>query len=88
MAPTEGTSITRRRFVNRRGPEIGKAAARGIGGSSGGVGGIMGRWRLWIILALVVVLAIVGGLLYLAFGDFPVPAKPVEKVLPNDRFPR
>ena len=48
----------------------------------------MGRWRLWIILALVVVLAIVGGLVYLAFGDFPVPTKPVEKVLPDDRFPR
>lgn len=45
------------------------------------------RW-LWIILALVVVLAIVGGLLYLAFGDFPVPSKPVEKVLPDDRFPK
>ena len=48
----------------------------------------MGRWWLGIILALVVVLAIVGGLLYLAYGDFPVPSKPVEKVLPNDRFPR
>ena len=48
----------------------------------------MGRRWLGIILALVVVLAIVGGLLYLAYGDFPVPAKPVEKVLPNDRFPR
>jgi hypothetical protein len=47
----------------------------------------MGRW-LGIILALVVGLAIVGGLLYLAYGDFPVPAKPVEKVLPDDRFPR
>ena len=45
----------------------------------------MGRW-LGIILALVVGLAIVGGLLYLAYGDFPVPAKPVEKVLPSDRF--
>ena len=48
----------------------------------------MRRWQLWIILALVVVLALVGGLLYLAFGDFPAPARPVEKVLPNDRFPR
>jgi hypothetical protein len=48
----------------------------------------MRRWQLWIILALVVVLAIVGGLLYLAFGNFPVPANPVEKVLPDDRFPR
>ena len=39
-----------------------------------------------IILALVVLVAILGGLLYLAYGDFPVPSKPVEKVLPNDRF--
>jgi hypothetical protein len=48
----------------------------------------MGRWRLGIILGAVVLLAIAGGLLYLAFGDFPAPTKPVEKVLPNDRFPR
>ena len=41
-----------------------------------------------IILALVVGLVIIGGLLYLAYGDFPVPAKPVEKVLPEDRFPK
>jgi hypothetical protein len=47
----------------------------------------MVRW-LAIILACAVVLAIVGGLFYLAYGDFPVPAKPVEKVLPNDRFPK
>jgi hypothetical protein len=44
--------------------------------------------RLTIILACVVVLALVGGALYLAFGDFPAPTKPVEKILPNDRFPR
>jgi hypothetical protein len=48
----------------------------------------MRRWQVWMILALVVVLAIVGALAYLAFGDFPVPTKPVEKVLPDDRFPR
>jgi hypothetical protein len=47
----------------------------------------MGRW-LAIILTCVVVLAIVGGMLYLAYGNFPVPAKPIEKVLPDDRFPR
>jgi uncharacterized membrane protein len=54
----------------------------------GGAVGAMRRWWLWIILAAVVVLAIVGGLLYLAFGNFPVPTQPVEKVLPDDRFPR
>ena len=47
----------------------------------------MGRW-LTIILACVVVLALVSGGLYLAFGNFPAPTKPVEKVLPNDRFPK
>jgi len=45
----------------------------------------MRRWQLWIILAAVVSLAILGGLLYLAFGDFPVPAKPVEKVIPASK---
>jgi len=47
----------------------------------------MVRW-LGIIVACVLLLAIVGGLLYLAYGDFPVPSKPVEKVLPDDRFPK
>jgi hypothetical protein len=50
--------------------------------------GVMGRWWLAIIVAGVLVLAIIGGMLYLAYGDFPVPVKPVEKVLPDDRFPR
>ncbi|HEX2150748.1 MAG TPA: hypothetical protein VHG31_01965 [Stellaceae bacterium] len=48
----------------------------------------MGRWWLAIIVACVLVLAIIGGMLYLAYGDFPVPVKPVEKVLPDERFPR
>jgi hypothetical protein len=52
----------------------------------GGTVGVMGRWWLAIIVAGVLVLAIIGGMLYLAYGDFPVPAKPVEKVLPSDRF--
>jgi hypothetical protein len=54
----------------------------------GGAVGVMGRWWLAIIVAGVLVLAIIGGMLYLAYGDFPVPVKPVEKVLPDDRFPR
>jgi hypothetical protein len=54
----------------------------------GGAVGIMGRWWLAIIVACVLVLAIIGGMLYLAYGDFPVPVKPVEKVLPDERFPR
>ena len=86
--PSKGTSITRRRFVNRRGRESARTGgARDQGVRHWDTVGVMGRW-LRIILALVVGLAIVGGLLYLAYGDFPVPAKPVEKVLPDDRFPK
>ena len=44
--------------------------------------------RAGIVLAIVFVLAVVGGGLYLAHGDFSVPSKPVEKVLPDARFPK
>jgi hypothetical protein len=54
----------------------------------GGAVGAMGRRWLAIIVACVLVLAIIGGMLYLAYGNFPVPVKPVEKVLPDERFPR
>lgn len=36
-----------------------------------------------IILALM----IVAGIGYLATGELPAPTSPVEKVIPNDRFP-
>jgi hypothetical protein len=44
--------------------------------------------RVGIVLAIVFVLAVVGGCLYLAYGNFPMPSKPVEKVLPDARFPK
>ena len=44
--------------------------------------------RVGILLAIVLVLAILGGGLYLAFGNFPVAPTPVEKVLPDARFPK
>lgn len=44
--------------------------------------------RVGIVLAIVLVLAVGGACLYLAYGDFPVPSKPVEKVLPDARFPK
>jgi len=44
--------------------------------------------RLTILLVVVVLLAILGGGLYLAFGNFPAPVTPVEKVLPDARFPK
>jgi hypothetical protein len=44
--------------------------------------------RIVILLAIVLVLAIVAGGLFLAFGNFPVPSTRVEKVLPDARFPK
>jgi hypothetical protein len=44
--------------------------------------------RVGIVLAIVFVLAIIGAGLYLAYGEFPAPRKPVEKVLPDARFPK
>jgi hypothetical protein len=44
--------------------------------------------RIVVLLAIVLVLAIVAGCLFLAFGNFPVPATRVEKVLPDARFPK
>lgn len=44
--------------------------------------------RVGIVLAIVFVLAVVAGCLYLAYGNFPAPSKPVEKVLPDARFPK
>ena len=41
-----------------------------------------------ILLVMVLVLAIFGGCLFLAFGNFPAPSQPVEKVLPDARFPK
>jgi hypothetical protein len=40
------------------------------------------------ILALVVVLGIAGGAVFLASWQIPAPTAKVEKVIPNDRFPR
>jgi hypothetical protein len=47
-----------------------------------------GMIRALIVLAIVVLLAIIGGWLYLAYGNFPVSPTPVEKVLPDARFPK
>ncbi|HEV2335311.1 MAG TPA: hypothetical protein VGS13_07430 [Stellaceae bacterium] len=44
--------------------------------------------RLGISLLVVVVLAIFGGCWLLATWDFPAPSVPVEKVLPDARFPK
>ena len=43
---------------------------------------------LLLVVIAIVVLAILGGCLYLAYGNFPVPSSPVQKVLPDARFPK
>ncbi len=46
----------------------------------------MGRITIFVVGALG--LAVLGGCLYLAYGNFPVSRIPVEKVLPDARFPK
>jgi hypothetical protein len=46
----------------------------------------MGKFVM--VAVALVVLVLIGGGVYLAFWDIPAPKTPVEKVLPNDRFPR
>ncbi len=40
------------------------------------------------VVFVLVVLMLVGGGVFLATWDIPPPVKKVEKVLPDDRFPR
>ncbi|MEE8275823.1 MAG: hypothetical protein V3R75_01545 [Alphaproteobacteria bacterium] len=44
--------------------------------------------RFIAVLVLLLVMAITGGVVFLAIWDIPPPQQGVEKVLPNDRFPR
>jgi ABC-type transporter Mla subunit MlaD len=44
--------------------------------------------RLIIVLVVIVALAVLGGCLFLAYWNFPVPSTPVEKVVPDARFPK
>jgi hypothetical protein len=55
------------------------------GNASGG----MGRVTLLSVIGLIIFVSVVvvGGL-FLAYWDLPAPAKPVEKVLPDARFPK
>lgn len=46
----------------------------------------MGKLTLWFVV--VVVLAALGGAVFLALWNPPAPSVPVEKVLPNARFPK
>jgi uncharacterized membrane protein len=44
------------------------------------------RGRVLLIVLVVLVLAVVGGLAYLGLNPPNPASKPVEKVLPNDKF--
>jgi hypothetical protein len=44
--------------------------------------------RVTLVLVLVVVLVALGGGVFLATWDFHVPRIPVEKVVPDARFPK
>lgn len=46
-----------------------------------GFGGFLVR-----VVAVLLVLAIGGGMIFLAAWDMPAPSAPVVKVIPNDRF--
>ena len=48
----------------------------------GGVG------KLTIAFVILIVLALLGGMAFLAFWNPPPPSAPVEKVIPNERFPK
>jgi hypothetical protein len=44
--------------------------------------------RLILIVGVVILLAIVASGLWLAYSDFPTQRVPVQKVLPDARFPK
>jgi hypothetical protein len=48
----------------------------------------LGMGKVTIILIAVLVLAIAGGFVFLAYWDIPAPSGRVEKVLPDARFPK
>ncbi len=44
--------------------------------------------RFTLFLLFLVVLILAGGAVFLLTWDIPAPTASVEKVIPNDRFPR
>ena len=44
--------------------------------------------KLTLIVVMVVMLMVLGGVIFLAYWDFPAPTTKVEKVLPDARFPK
>ena len=48
-----------------------------------------GAYRVLLkILIVFIVVILVGGVVFLATWDVPAPSQKVEKVIPDDRFPR
>jgi hypothetical protein len=45
-------------------------------------------FKLSRIIALAILVIVAGGVVFLANWDIPAPTAKVEKVMPNDRFPR
>jgi hypothetical protein len=74
----KGTSIPRGRRVNH--------SAGRTGEFGGGAGRRMGK--VTIALIVIVVLAVIAGGVFLANWNPPPPSTPVEKVLPDARFPK
>lgn len=44
--------------------------------------------KLFVILFALIAVCLGGGAVFLATWDIPAPSQTVEKVLPDDRFPR
>lgn len=44
--------------------------------------------KLAVIVVAMLGVALLGGLAYVAIFDIPAPSRPVEKVIPNERFAR
>lgn len=44
--------------------------------------------RIVLILVAVVIATLIGGTIALSVVNIPPPTAPVEKVIPNDRFPK
>jgi hypothetical protein len=47
-----------------------------------------GMGKLTVALVIIIALALLGGMAFLALWNPPPPSAPVEKVIPNERFPK
>ena len=47
-----------------------------------------GMGKLTVALVIVIVMALLGGMAFLAVWNPPPPSAPVEKVIPDARFPK